>query len=157
MTTILKTALLALATAFCTTTMADDYAYLTVNRVGGEASFALSEISKITFDSTDMIVELSDGTTQRLPLSELNKMYFSANGLSAIATATAQQQAIRLEGGVVHVHAQRGSAITLYNIGGRVVQQLTADGDDTRLNVSGLARGVYIVKVGDVTKKIMNK
>ena len=153
----MRTMLLGLLTSVCTVAMADDYAYLTIAQDGGESSFAVNEISKITFDATNMIVTLSNGTTQKFPLSGLNKMFFSENGLSAIAEARASQSHIRLEGVTLHVKASQGEAVTLYNMNGQSVMQEVAQGDDTQLNLSNLKRGVYIVKVGTVTKKVMSR
>lgn len=153
----LRKTLLALFAGLSTAAMADDYAYLTVEQQDGQTSFSVSEISTITFDAAYMNVKLSDGTTQQLPLSALSKMYFSDNGLSAISPASVRETQIRLLNGVVHVTAQPGTPITLYNIGGQVVQQMTAQGDDTQMNVGTLRQGVYIVKVGTTTKKIMNR
>ena len=152
----IKTLIMAAMMAVGTTAMADDYAYLTVNQESGETSFAISNISKITFDATNMIVALSDGTTQELPLAGLNKMFFTAES-TGIATATNKQSQIRLIDGTLHVSAPRGAVVTLYNIEGKTVRTVTSQGDDTQLNVNGLTKGVYIVKVGTETKKIMNK
>ena len=137
--------------------MADDFAYLTIDELGNETSFAVSEIRKITFDDTDMVLLLNDGTTHRLPLQGLNKMFFSENGQSAILPVLTSQSQIRLSGGVVHVQAERGTVVTLYNMNGQAVQAVTSTGGDTQLNVSHMRKGVYIVKVGNQTRKIMNK
>ena len=153
----LRNMVLAWLMATTTVAMADDYAYLTIDEEGSETSFAISEISKITFDETNMLLTLTNGATQKLPLQGLSKMFFSANGQSAIHPVMASQARIRLSGGVIHVEAEPGSVVTLYNISGQSVQTVTATGGDTQLNVSGMRKGVYIVKVGNETKKIMNR
>lgn len=152
----IKALVMAALLAAGTTASADDYAYLTVNQESGETSFAISSISKITFDASNMIVALSDGTTQELPLAGLSKMFFTATP-TGIASATQAQSQIRLVDGVLHVSAPRGSVITLYNMEGKTMRTVTSQGDDTEVSVNGLTKGVYIVKVGTEAKKIMNK
>ncbi len=139
--------------------MADNLAYLiTVDENNGESSFSIEKISKITFDDSDMIVALTDGNTTRLPLAGLSKMLFSESGVTGIAAPdkNAAEQ-MRLSGGVLHVNAPQGTVVTLYNLGGQAVKTVTATGSDTQINVAGLTKGVYIVKVGNATKKITNK
>ncbi|MBR1484901.1 MAG: T9SS type A sorting domain-containing protein [Prevotella sp.] len=152
----IKTLLMAALLAAGTTAMADDYAYLTVNQDSGDASFAVSTISKITFDATNMIVTLSDGTTQELPLAGLSKMFFTSEPTGIDAVSQGQSQ-IRLADGALHVSAPKGARITLYNMEGKVLRTVTATGDDTQVSVNGLPQGVYIVKVGSQAKKIMNR
>lgn len=152
----IKALVMAALLAAGTTAQADDYAYLTVNQESGETSFAISTISKITFDTSNMIVSLSDGTTQELPLAGLSKMFFTATP-TGIASATQAQSQIRLVDGVLHVSAPRGAVITLYNIEGKAMRTVTSQGDDTEISVNGLTKGVYIVKVGTESKKIMNR
>lgn len=140
-----------------TTVMADDYAYLNVTQTdGGENSFTVSKISKITFSPTNMIITLSDGTTSELPLASLNKMFFTdeSTGIASLTTSGSQ---ISLNDGTLHVNAPRGSVVSLYNMEGKMLRTVTAQGEDTQISVSGLTKGVYIVKVGNNAKKIMNK
>ena len=153
----LKKLLFALLLAVSTTALADNYAYLTIDQSGEETSFSLSEITKITFDNTNMIVNLADGNTRQIPLLSLSKMFFSETGTMGITSATNGAAKVRLVDGVIYVNARVGSSVNLYDMGGKVVRTVVATGNDTQINVSGLAKGVYIVKVGDEAKKLMNK
>jgi len=154
---IFRALFISVLLTIASTAMADDYAYLNIAQSdGGETQFTVSQISKITFDAAHMNVALADGTMQQLPLAGLSKMFFSATP-TGIATATLQPSTIRTDGGVLHVSAPQGTVVTLYNMSGQAVHTITAQGDDTQINVSGLTKGVYIVKVGLLTKKIMNR
>lgn len=152
----MRTVLMAMLLALGGTATADDYAYLTIGQNTGDTEIALNNISKITFDEENMILNMADGSRQALPLSGLTKMFFS-DGNTGIATVGNNSQAIRLVNGTIHVQAPLGSVVTLYNVSGQMVKRVAVGTDDTQINVSGMTRGVYIVKVGNETKKIMNR
>ena len=76
----IRTFLASLCLFLCSASaVADSYQYLTVSGSGGETSFSVSSIKKITFDTADMVLHLSDGTEQRLALSGLEKMFFASS------------------------------------------------------------------------------
>lgn len=155
--TKLKNILMAALLTMSTAAMADNYAYLTVDDTNGENSFSLNEIKKITFDTANMIITMTNGSTTQLPLASLNKMFFSETGITGIAAQKQGSSQVKLIDGVIHVNAPAGSVITLFNMGGQAVRTMTSATDDTQINVSSLTKGVYIVKVGNLTKKVMNK
>lgn len=153
----LRNLFLSLLLAVSATAVADEYAYLTISQEGSETSIAVSSIDHITFDSSNMVLHLTNGTEQTMPLSNLSKMFFTENGSSGIATVSGNQSNITLKDGVLYVKNVPGSTVTVYNAGGQTVRKITARETETQLNLSGLTKGVYIVKVGTETKKIMNK
>lgn len=133
---------------------ADNYQYLTVDQTGTQASFEVSQIQKITFDTNDMILMLTNGSEQRLPLASLNKMFFSENGVNAIAAPTASKSAVVMDDGQLKVNVAEGEQVTLYNIKGEVVFAVS---QPAVFNISQLPKGVYVVKIGSQAKKILNK
>lgn len=153
----IRTLLLSMFLAIGTSAIADNYSYLTIDKNDGETSFSLSEIKKITFEGSNMIITMTDGSTQQLPLASLNKMFFSETGLTAINPANKTNEQIQLIDGIIHVNAPAGSMVTLYAINGQMVKNIAATGEDTQINVSNMTKGIYIVKVGKQAKKIMNK
>jgi hypothetical protein len=152
----MRSVLMALLLTVCGVAMADGYAYLTIGQNTGDTEVALNNISKITFDETNMILNMTDGTRQSLPLAGLSKMFFS-DGSTGIAATGNSNQTIRLVNGVIHVQAPLGSVVTLYNVNGQMVKRVVVDAADTAINVSDMTRGAYIVKVGNEARKIMNK
>lgn len=153
----LRNIFLSLLLAVSATAVADEYAYLTISQDGSETSIAVSSIDHITFDSSNMVLHLTNGTEQKMPLSNLSKMFFTENGTNGIATISGNQSNISLKDGVLYVKNVPGSTVTVYNTGGQIVRKVTARETETEVNLSGLIKGVYIVKVGTETKKIMNK
>ena len=135
---------------------ADDYAYLTIAQTSGETNYEISAISKITFDETNMILNLTDGSQQKLPLASLSKMFFQ-NDPTAISTIGAEKSSFSLRDGMLFVDGQQTGSITIYDMSGKAVRTVSAQEAQQGVSVSGLVKGVYIVKAGSQAKKFMNK
>ena len=134
--------------------MADNYAYLTVGQDGGETSIEVSQISKITFDASNMIVHLSNGSQQELPLSSLSRMFFSETASQGISLMQAGQEKIKYEGGSLRLLLADGEKATIYNMKGEAVYTTNRSSEVT---LDNLHKGIYIVRVGNETKKIMSR
>ena len=147
--------LFALAMMAATVAMAESYAYLTVTTNDGDTNYEVSTISKITFDETNMILWSGSNKLGELPLASLEKMSFTGDGMGINTSTVAMKSTI--QNGVLRVNAPEGSHIILYNIRGEVVKEVTAASMETELNLSGLRKGVYIVRVGRQAQKLMNK
>ena len=135
------------------TALADDYQYLTISGSGSENSFSVSKIQKITFEASNMVLVMTDGTEQRLPLAGLEKMFF-ATSPSGIATVNTTQSKMQFNNGVLRATVAAGETIAVYNMKGEKVFSANESGS---YDLSNLQRGVYIVKVGSETRKVVNK
>lgn len=140
------------------TSFADDYAYLSIVETDGQSEVSISNIKNITFDDTNMIINLTDGNQQKLALSGLTKMFFSdtSTGIQSVA-ANGKQNSFVLKDGVLHVTGAQGANISVFDVNGKAVRNVTASKAETEINLSGLTKGVYIVRVGNQTKKVLNK
>ena len=137
----IRTFLASLCLFLCSASaVADSYQYLTVSGSGGETSFSVSSIKKITFDTADMVLHLE-------------KMFFASSS-SAIAAVSNSEPKTRFAGGVLRAALEPGETVTLYNMKGEKVFSANESGS---YDLGGLSRGVYIVKVGKETRKIINK
>lgn len=143
-----------LLTAGCLSDVrADDYQFLTVSQSDGEASFEVSSISKITFDATDMILHLQDGTTQALPLSGLSRMFFTAEP-AAVDDVQATQSKIRFADGMLRATVAPGEHIAVYDMKGSLVFSAAETGV---YDMTAFRKGVYIIRVGKETRKVVNR
>lgn len=152
----IRTLLAALLLTVSAHMTADDYAYLTIAQTSGETNYEISAISKITFDETNMILNLTDGSQQKLPLASLSKMFFQ-NDPTAISTIGAEKSSFSLRDGMLFVDGQQTGSITIYDMSGKAVRTVSAQEAQQGVSVSGLVKGVYIVKAGSQAKKFMNK
>jgi hypothetical protein len=140
--------------ALSTSAMADDHGYLNFSQVDGESSFHVGEISKMTFDDTNLIILTTDGSEQRLPLSGLQKMYFSENASQGIGTTETAANKISFGDGQLRLQLAEGEKATIYNMRGE--QIFTANRSMT-IDTGNLRQGVYIVRVGTIVKKFMSR
>ena len=149
----LKTLLAALMLLIGMHATADNYAYLTITQTGSEQSVEVNQIDKITFDASDMVLHLTTGTEQRLPLASLEKMFFSQTS-AGIATVSRSRSEMKVEDGQLRLTVDDGERITLYNTKG---EQLFTTTRSATYDMRQLGRGVYIVKMGQEARKLMNK
>lgn len=152
---ILRNIIAAILTTVTTTVAADSYAYLTIAQTGGSTDVSVSSIKKITFDENNIVLNMTDGSQNKLPLANVTKMFFSESS-SGIETVEGKS-AFSLKDGVLCVKGLQGSHIAIYDMSGKIVRTATLNQAETEINVSGMQQGAYIVKVGDQTKKIINK
>ena len=145
--------LLSLLFFFATTGRADEYTYLTVSQSEGTTNFEVSQIEKISFDQSDMIVWLSNGSEERLPLAGLSKMFFS-KGLQGITQLSASGSKIKVENGLLKVQVDEGEAVFVYNLKG---EEILSARHSIAYNLNQLPKGAYIVRVGNESKKLMTR
>ena len=146
-------AIIASLLFFSSSALADNYQYLTVSQPDGDTSFIVTSIQKITFDAGNMLLYLTDGSTQTLPLNSLSKMFFSAES-SGIATVTQMQSKIQFTDGVLRATVAPGESVMIYNMKGEQVFSINESGT---FDLKTLTKGVYIIKIGNETKKVINK
>jgi hypothetical protein len=133
--------------------MADNYAYLTVGQDEGETSVEVSQVDKITFDASNMVIHLSDGNEQSLPLGSLSRMFFSETSQGIFALQTSRDK-IKYEDGCLRLQLADGERAVIYNMKGEMVYTTNRS---TEVTLDNLHKGVYIVRVGNETKKIMSR
>jgi len=150
----LKSLLLSLMLFAGLSATADNYAYLTITQDGANTDYTISTIDKITFDNTDMVLHMTNGNQERLPMADLQKMYFSQGATSIAKTKAESLSHISIDGNVLRVQVGQGESVTLYNIKG---EQLLSTNHDTTIDLQRLPQGVYIAKMGSQTAKFITK
>ena len=120
---------------------------LYVRQTGGDTKINISSIKEITFPSGQVVVALNDGSSKTYNSSSFVSLRFNGNIGQGVENAMLED-AISFDGVVVK-SSQEGIAI--YSADGRLV--VASEG--TEVNVSSLAGGIYIVKSGSLTSKIV--
>ncbi len=142
-----KTLLTLLLSAAATAVWADSgYDYLVFALQDGTKSSLSSEKLTITFPDGKLVA--TDGTdTFTAPLSAMERMYFSSTpaGIAAVS-ADADGAGVQIVDGHLQVLAPQGTPVRLYR----------ADGAAVSVS-SRLDAGVYMVKVGSRTFKVLAK
>ncbi len=67
-----------------------------------------------------------------------------------------QEITVRYQAGVLRITGANNMTATIYNITGIPVKSFKVEGHDKRFNVT-LSNGLYLVKVGNTTRKILVK
>ncbi len=147
-----KLIIMALLAAGSLHATAQDYKYLTAAYNSVEQSFELATVQKITFEGDYVVVTTSEGVTN-LPLSQMEKMFFSADP-TAVEALASESRGLKLVDGVLT--AKGDGLLYIYDTAGRLVQMAHVDGE-MRISLSSLHRGIYIVNLGNETIKIGKK
>ena len=120
---------------------------LYVRQIGGDTKISINSIKEITFPSGQVVVTMTDGTSKTYSSPSFVSLRFNGNIGSGVEDAMSET-AIVFDGVVVKA-PQAGIAV--YSADGRLV----AASEDAEVNVSTLASGIYIVKSGSLTSKIV--
>lgn len=128
---------------------------------GLEESFATSEIRKITFSENEIRVVNFNNTITTLSFSDLNKMYFTGF-TSEIAETTNNtkyyiypnptKDFVRLV-----IPESEVSTAFIYNLAGKLLIKKTVSIDDNEIDISNLSVGIYLLKFGNKTDKLIVK
>lgn len=123
--------------------LADGENYLTVIQ-GGQTTygFELRKVKKITFDNDKLTVNTIDGKETDVVLSTLQRLAFTSSlpvGIQSAEAPTSRQP------------------IYIYNVSGQMIRHLDGTSEQGKLNLSDLPQGIYILKQGTETRKILKR
>lgn len=127
--------------------------YLFVRQKSGDTKIALSGISHITFPETGgVVINNTDGTTETYANENLYSLRFNNNISSTSEILENKNVEITHDGTTVTVNVE-GLGISVYALDGSLVAQ----GLNSSADISYLQPGLYIIKAGSVTAKIVKK
>ncbi len=124
---------------------------------GERITYYLSEHPVATYSGSDLVLK-TDELTVSYPLTELHKFTFGSEATS-IETTILPDGRMQLQQGMLCLTRFRaGEMVSIYSIGGQNVMNATIGPDGTAtLFIQSLATGIYVVKAGSVTHKIIKK
>ena len=140
---------------FAVTTLgAQRYEYLTFRLLNGnECSMNITSGATITFENASLVMNAGDKQLD-LALSDLNAMYFAASP-TGINDATAIAVKASYSNGTLQVTAPAGCVVSVYGLDGRAVATLKKSTNGTERYSLPLSNGMYIVRVGQQSVKIL--
>ncbi|MBQ8098653.1 MAG: T9SS type A sorting domain-containing protein [Bacteroidaceae bacterium] len=134
---------------------ADDLKYLNLqDQNGSVVSLSLSGL-KLTF-SDGVLTATQNGSQKTFTITDLNKMFFSAEE-TGIKSARKAQSGLELNGSNLLLNVPAGTVARIYDGQGRLVLTSTIAAEGKAIQLSDLQSGIYVVKAGEVTKKILLK
>lgn len=132
----------------CFPMIASDVLYVRQN--DGDSQLNISAIKEITFPDGNVVVTMNDGAITTYPSTTFVSLRFDGNvATGAINNLQADGDGIIYNGETIVSSLYDG--IRVYSADGRLV--LSTDGSE--LNVSALSNGIYVVKSGCLTSKIV--
>ena len=120
---------------------------LYVRQNSGDTRLNISSIKEISFPSGQVVITMTDGSTKTYSSSTFISLRFNGNIGSGIENV--EQEGAIVYDGVVVKAPQAG--IMIYSTDGCLVMS----SEESEVNISLLASGVYVVKAGCLTSKIV--
>ena len=110
--------------------------------------------TKITFNGDNAVVSFSDGSSQSADMSQVVIYLNVSTDISKVETFNFNG----LIGDELHLsNIAEGTAVTIYDATGKVLQQVKATDTTLSLNTASLKNGVYVLKAGNQIVKFLKK
>lgn len=127
---------------------------------GTSHSAKMETVEKITLADHTLTLVATDGSEESKPIAQVDKILFGKNA-TGISTAKAAEDGdviVRSTGYSFTAEGLRdGVTLTVYASDGKVVARSVAKDGKATVNASRLANGVYIVKAGNKSLKIVKR
>lgn len=136
---------------------ADGYALLTIVQNGGSTvEYQMVDIQKFTFDNENMYLHLANGDKKTMPFSTLSYITVGSD-ITGISLIGKEPAALEVKNGMLNVNMREDGTVILYDQAGKTVRRLKAKAGQNTFSMSGLTKGVYVVRVNGSSQKVMNK
>ena len=110
--------------------------------------------TKITFNGDNAVVSFSDGSSQSADMSQVVIYLNVSTDIRKVETFSFNG----LIGDELHLsNIAEGTAVTIYDATGKVLQQVKATDTTLSLNTASLKNGVYVLKAGNQIVKFLKK
>ncbi len=152
-------ALLVLLTVFCVGTRAAQVETLVVKlKNGSETAFFLKDKPQVKFEGTNLKVTSSAGDAT-FALADVLQFTYDKRDTSGINETVTEPTGVIFKDDVLVVSQLKVNAVvSVYGLDGILVRQWKAPHAGTfRLSLSELPSGLYLVKVDNITYKIMKR
>ena len=117
----------------------------------------LENLKQITFDGTTVNIEQTDGTKSSTSMSAINTISFGDyTSIGQVRPADGELVAY-ISSDEIAVNCEAGNLVTIYNIVGTQVLSVRIGADYGSISIANLPKGIYIVKAGNRTAKIVRR
>jgi hypothetical protein len=129
---------------------------------GTKVSFTLSNVQKLTFTSSDLVVNKKAGDPESFAFTALN--FFNLKDINLPTSVPAPETAVKLDvypnpapAEVTVASAQVIGSLILYGLQGQRLLQLAPKSSEVTLSLSPYPAGVYLLQVTDGTGTVIKK
>jgi len=129
---------------------------------GELVKYQIADVQRVDLtDKSQAIVVLKDGTSANYATQDYLLVFtpVGSDGIEEVESAF-QMNNLRVWADDVAVYiagARQGDPLALLNVGGMMLGRGTAGNGVSRIDVSGLTNGIYIVRVGNQAVKIIKQ
>ena len=125
---------------------------------GTSVAYALDEEPMITFSETDMIIK-SKSIEVNFVLENMDRITYGDSDASGIRSIKSDEPIYRWDGeALIFPSLVCNSTVSLYSLNGRMVfTENIKESGEYSFSLSNLNAGVYVVKVNNITYKLIKK
>ena len=134
----------------------DEVQYLTIEVRGKPIIFALLEKPMITYQNNQLVITTSKETVE-IPVGDISSIVFS--GTSTAIHNLMSEGKPQVKGGLAYFSDLKpGTLVYVFTSDGKNMAKVKADYSGTaQVNLSEFPKGIYLIKAGKQTIKIINK
>lgn len=156
-----KIILLVLLSSISITVMADELKtqFVIWSKTGTQVAYALIEKPKVTFTDTEVIIT-TNGVEANYDLEEMARFTYENNDITVSITnlETNKSNYKITDESLLFYALKANSNVSVYSHNGTLIFKRTiCQNGDYAFTVSNLEKGVYIIKVNELTYKIVIK
>lgn len=119
----------------------------------------MTDIDKIELSAGSVSVAKADGTSEKYAIKDIDKIMFgAATAVDKIKDAVAGDITVRTNGYSFEVSGLQDNAeVAVYSQNGTLVGKAKAAGGSAQVDAAGYSGGVYIIKAGGRSLKMIKK
>lgn len=117
----------------------------------------LDNLKQITFSGTTVNVEQTDGTKSSTSMSAINAISFGDYTTIGQVRPADGELVAYISSDEIAVNCEAGNLVTIYNIVGTQVLSVRIGANYGSISIANLPKGIYIVKAGNRTAKIVRR
>lgn len=125
---------------------------------GTKVAYALVEKPKITFTETSLVIIAKDGEVN-YPLDNMSRITYESSDISAIRNIITDELLIKMDGDyLLFPSLSANSVVSIHSLKGQqILKKIIQKAGEYSFPLSNLSAGVYMVTVNGLTYKILKK
>lgn len=155
-----KTAMASAMALMPVLAFAQESAVVMLGKDGSTYELALSQVSRVTFGASEVTLTGTAGQSKAMPYTDINRILIGApkSGIAdLVAKGDVAVYPSVTTGPLTIEGVDAGTEIAVYDLNGILVRQISATDTTVQLDLSDVASGMMIVRVGKHPVKIIKK
>ena len=117
----------------------------------------LDDFEKITFNGTTVNIHLNDGNTSSSPMGDIARIKFGDFTSIDNAGRATTELVTYISADEIAINCEAGTKVTIFNVIGSQILTTRLKAYGGTISIANLPKGIYIVKAGDRTTKIVKR